>query len=245
MTMDLADKVAVITGGAGGIGSATANLLSARGAVVVIADINLGNAKKIANALVAKGRQAFAVEVNMMSEESVEGLVAAVKERHGRIDVLVNNAGVISAEPMLDLDVEQWDRVIDINLRGTFLCSKAAMRVMVEQKSGKIVNIASMAGQLGGLKVSPDYTASKAGIISLGKAFARYGAAYGINVNNVAPGLIETDMTKGRGDDPASVPLGRLGTAEDVAKAVYFLASPLSDYITGTTIDVNGGLLMR
>ncbi len=146
--------------------------------------------------------------------------------------------------PVPEIKLEEWDRIININLRGTQLCSKEAIKEMVKQRYGRIVNIASMAGQIGGLKVSPDYIAAKAGILGLTKAYARYGAKYGINVNAVSPGFIETDMTKGR-DDPNSVPVGRLGTPEDVANAVYFLSSPLSDYITGTTLDVNGGLLMR
>jgi 3-oxoacyl-[acyl-carrier protein] reductase len=242
--MDLAEKVAVITGAAKGIGAAAADLISEKGAAVIIADIQLEKAQEFAEKLLSKGRRAYAVHVDISKEESVEHLISTAVHVFGKLDILVNNAGIISTSPISDLSIEDWDQVIDVNLRGTFLCSKAAVTEMIKNRQGKIINIASMAGQIGGLKVSPDYTASKAGIIGIAKSFARYGAPYGINVNAVAPGFIETEMTKGR-DDPSSVPLGRLGTPEDVAKVVYFLASSMSDYITGATIDVNGGLLMR
>ena len=242
--MDLKERVAIVTGAARGIGAAIASLLAERGAAVVIGDINFKGAQVKAKELADRGFQALAVEVDVMDEASIERLVRSAVDSFGRIDILVNNAGVNNNTPIPDMTVEQWDRIIDLNMRGTHLCSKAAIKEMIKNSYGKIINIASMAGQVGGLKVSPDYTSAKAGIIGLAKAYARYGAQYGITANAVSPGFIETEMTRGR-DDPKSVPLGRLGTPEDVAKAVYFLASPLADYITGTTIDVNGGLLMR
>jgi len=214
------------------------------GACVVIADVNEEKARQFAMELAAEGRRTDSVKVDINDEKSVEDMIATVFDKYHGIDILVNNAGIIDSKPIPDMLVEDWDRVLNTNLRGTFLCSRAAIREMIKKKSGRIVNISSMAGQVGGLKVSPDYSASKAGIICLSKSFARYGAQYGINVNTICPGFIETEMTKGR-DDPSTVPLGTLGTPEDVAKAVYFLVSPLSDYITGATIDVNGGLLMR
>ena len=184
------------------------------------------------------------MKVDISNEVSVKKMISDVLSRFGKIDILINNAGIIDSVPIPDMDIKDWEKVIDVNLKGTFLCSKYAIESMKKNRSGKIVNISSLAGQVGGLKVSPDYSSSKAGIICLAKSFARYGAQYGINVNSICPGFIETEMTKGR-DDPSSVPLGRLGTPEDVAKAVFFLSSSLSDYITGATIDVNGGLLMR
>ncbi|MDK2800985.1 MAG: 3-oxoacyl-[acyl-carrier protein] reductase [Clostridiales bacterium] len=241
---DLKNKVAIITGAARGIGAATAKLLAEHGASVVIADINLDAAIATANEFIENGYDAMAVDVDITSEHSINSMVSKTVEKYGKIDILVNNAGIVDATPIHDMGLSDWDRVIDTNLRGTHLCSQAVIKEMIKNKSGKIVNIASMAGQVGGLKVGPNYSAAKAGIICLAKSYARYGAQYGITVNAVSPGFIETEMTKGR-DDPKSVPLGRLGTPEDVAKAVYFLASSLSDYITGTTIDVNGGLLMR
>lgn len=242
--MELLNKIVIVTGAAGGIGAAVADFLSEKGASVVIADINLSGAEDFARKLKSMGREAVALYVDIVREESVNELTEKVIAKYGKLDILVNNAGVIDSKPIPEMSVNDWDRVIDTNLRGSFLCSKAAIENMIKNKSGRIINIASMAGQMGGLKASPDYSAAKAGIICLTKSFARYGAQYGINVNAVSPGLIVTQMTRGR-DDPKSVPLGRLGAPEDVAKVVYFLASSLSDYITGATIDVNGGLLMR
>lgn len=243
--MELKDKVAIVTGAARGIGASIADILSEKGAAVVIADMNINKAQEYSDLLASKGRDAFAVKVDVGSEESIKQMVQAVMQKYGRIDILVNNAGIIDNKPIPEMLLEDWDRVIDINMRGAFLCSKEVIAIMIKAKSGKIVNIASMGGQVGGLKVSPDYAASKAGSICLAKSFARYGARYGITANAVCPGFIDTEMTKDQGYNPNDVPLGRLGTPEDIAKAVYFLASPLSDYITGATIDVNGGLLMR
>lgn len=238
------NKVAIVTGGASGIGAVISQVLAENGASVVVADINFMAAEMQSISLKEKGFDGFAVSVDISKEESVKKMVGIVIEYYKKIDILVNNAGIINAEPITQMTLDSWDRLIDINLRGTHLCSKEVISYMIENGYGRIVNISSMAGQIGGLKVSPDYTAAKAGIIGLAKSYARYGAQYGITVNAVAPGFIETDMTKGR-DDPKSVPLGRLGTPKDVANAVYFLVSPLADYITGATIDVNGGLLMR
>lgn len=242
--MSISGKIAIVTGAARGIGAAIAEYLSSEGASLVIADINGHAAELMADKLKSFGKKAIAIQVDVSKEDSVLSMVNKTVEEFGQIDILVNNAGVLNSDPVPELKLADWDRVLDINLKGTFLCSKAVIEIMIKNRKGKIINISSLAGQVGGLKASPAYAASKAGIICLTKSFARYGAKYGINVNTVCPGFIETDMTKGR-DDPNSVPLGRLGTCEDVAKAVYFLASHLSDYITGTTIDVNGGLLLR
>lgn len=244
MYVDIKGKTAIVTGAARGIGAAVADLLSEMGALVVIADIDVKNAGLFAQELRNKGRSAYEQFADISDMDSIESMVEQTLQHSGKIDILVNNAGVIGSKSVHELELEDWDRLIDINLRGTFLCSKIVIREMIKNRSGKIVNIASLAGQTGGLKAGPDYSASKAGIISLAKSFARYGAPYGVNVNAVSPGFIETEMTKGR-DDPNSVPIGRLGTPLDVAKAVLFLVSPLADYITGATVDVNGGLLMR
>lgn len=242
--MELTGKVAIVTGAARGIGAAITRYLSKEGASVAVADIDWKAAREFASGIISSGGEVFDIKVDISNEQSVQDLVDKTMEQYGRIDILVNNAGVIDVNPIPQMTIEDWNKVIDINLKGTFLCSKAAIDIMMKNGGGKIVNISSHAGQVGGLKASPDYSASKAGIICLAKSFARYGAQYGVNVNTVCPGFIETVMTRGR-DNPDSVPLKRLGTPEDVAKAVYFLASSLSDYITGATIDVNGGLLMR
>lgn len=242
--MDLKDQIALITGAARGIGKASALLLAEHGAYVVIADLNEPSAQETAREIQKAGYSAEGVRLDVADPESVKTVVADLIARHERIDILVNNAGIVNFKRANESTLEEWDRVLNINLRGVHLCSQMVIEHMLARKRGKIVNIASLGGQVGGLKVGPDYTASKAGVVGLAKSYARYGAPHNINVNAVAPGFIATDMTTGM-YNPDDVPMKRIGTAEDVAKAVYFLASPLSDYITGSTIDVNGGLLMR
>ncbi len=242
--MDLEKQIAIVTGAARGIGRASAKLLAEHGAHVIIADLNEPSARETARELEKEGLSAEGARVDVSDPESIRTLVADTLARHKQIDILVNNAGIVNFKTAGETTIEDWDRVIDINLRGVHLCSQAVIEHMISRRKGKIVNLASMGGQVGGLKVGPDYTAGKAGVIGLAKSYARYGALHNINVNAVAPGFIATDMTTGK-FNPEEVPLKRIGTAEDVAKAVYFLASPLSDYITGATIDVNGGVLMR
>ncbi|MGI5848695.1 MAG: SDR family NAD(P)-dependent oxidoreductase [Christensenellales bacterium] len=241
---DLKDKVAIVTGGARGIGFESARLLGEHGADVVIADIRIGLAEESCQKLRGEGLSAMPVEVDVREPDSINRMVDAVIEKYGHIDILVNNAGVVDATPMLDLTMEAWDNLIDINLRGVQLCTQACLRKMIGQGHGKIVFMASRAGEMGSDKVAPSYCASKGGVLALAKSYAIYCAPYNINCNAIAPGFIETDMTKGR-DDPNSVPIKRLGTPLDVAKSVYFLSSDLSDYITGAIIDVNGGLYIR
>ncbi len=244
MEQDLKEQVAIVTGGAQGIGRAIATLLARHGASVVIADVNPKTAAETVADFAREGLTAIALTVNVADPASVEAMVAQTVAKWGRIDILVNNAGVIDSNMAPDVKPEDWDRVIDINLKGVHLCSQAACREMVRRHYGRIVNIGSLAGQVGGLKVGPDYAASKAGAICLAKSYARYGARHGITANAIAPGFIETDMSRGR-DNPNEVPVGRLGTPEDIAKVAYFLVSSLADYVTGATIDVNGGLLLR
>lgn len=241
---DLQGKVALVTGSAQGIGKAIALLLCEHGATSVIADLNMAAAEKTAAEFKALGHSAVAMEIDVADPDSITATIGKIGTELGGVDILVNNAGIISATPIPEMTVEQWDRTINIDLRGAHLCSQAACRQMVEKKWGRIIFIGSLAGQVGGLKVGPDYSAAKAGAICLAKSYARYGARLGITANAVCPGLIETPMTAGR-DDPNEVLIGRLGTPEDIAKAVYFLVSDLGDYITGATIDVNGGHLMR
>lgn len=241
---DLKGKVALVTGSAQGIGKATAQLLCEHGATCVIADLNLPAAEKTAAEFKEMGLSAVAMRLDVASPDSITEVIDQIGTDLGGVDILINNAGIISDTPLPELTVEQWDRTINIDLRGAHLCAQAACRQMIKKQWGRIVFIGSLAGQVGGLKVGPDYSASKAGAICLAKSYARYGARQGITANAVCPGLIETPMTAGR-DDPNEVLMGRLGTPEDIAKAIYFLVSDLSDYITGATIDVNGGHLMR
>jgi 3-oxoacyl-[acyl-carrier protein] reductase len=243
MEQDLKDQVAIVTGAARGIGRATAVLLAEHGASVVIADVDVEGAEETASSLRDRSLEAMAVAVDVSDVESVASMVRKTLGALGRIDILVNNAGIIDSKTALEVSEAEWDRVIDVNLKSAHLCSQAVTREMMKKGYGRIVNIGSVAGQVGGLKVGPDYSASKAGVICLAKSYARFGAKYGINANAVAPGFIETDMNRGR-DDPSEVPVNRLGTPEDVAKVVYFLVSPLADYVTGTCIDVNGGIFM-
>ena len=242
---DLTGRVAIVTGGGSGIGRACSKTLAEYGAEVAVADINLEGAQKTASDIETAGGKAYAVDLNVMELESVKQLMKTVEEKSGRIDILVNSAGILDPTRLPDMTVERWDRMIDLNLRGTFFCCQQAVPYMEKNKKGAIVNITSQAGQVGGWMAGVNYSASKGGILALTKALARHCGPLGIRVNDVAPGQIATEMTAGRGDKPDGIAVGRLGTAQDVANCVYFLASDLSDFCTGMTVDVNGGQFMR
>ena len=190
-------------------------------------------------------RRALCIRVDVSLGKHVSNMVNETLKKFGKIDILVNNAGIIELRSIFDITEKQWDRIMNVNLKGTFLCSRAVMGTMVKNKTGKIINIASDAGKTGSTLPAAHYAASKAGIICLTKSLARELSTFGIRVNAVSPGLIGTDMTTDiiarRG---ANIPAGRIGKAEDVAKAVLFLASDDADYITGEILDVNGGLVM-
>ncbi|MCD8139242.1 MAG: SDR family oxidoreductase [Planctomycetaceae bacterium] len=242
---DLTGKVAVVTGSARGIGYESAKMMAEVGAKVVISDINAEGAEKTAAAMRADGLDAVAIACDVSKEESVKAMLAEAAKLKGTIDILVNNAGILDPTSIPEMTVEKWDRMLAINLRGVQLCSQHAMPLMTKGGGGRIINMSSQGGQFGGFLAGVHYTAAKGGIIALTKAYARYCAEFQINVNCVAPGFMLTDMTKDRENYPEIVPLKRLGTALDAAKAVFFLATSLSDYITGATIDVNGGYYMR
>ena len=244
-TGDLTGKTAVITGASRGIGACTAEMLAGYGAEVVVADIDITSAQETVNKICAGGYKAYAEFIDVLDINTIKEMVQRVIDKSGKIDILVNNAGVLDATPIPEMTVGGWDFVVDVDLRGTHLCSQACIPHMFKNKYGKIINIASQAGQLGGFLAGVNYTAAKGGVIAMTKAYARYCAEHNVTVNCVSPGFIETEMTKGRKDNAEVVPLKRLGTVMDCAKAIYFLASDLSDYITGSTIDVNGGYLMR
>jgi 3-oxoacyl-[acyl-carrier protein] reductase len=246
--MELKTKVALITGAAQGIGKAVTLVLARHGADVVVADVNIEKAQETAREVEALGRAAMAVRVDVTHLEDVEKMVEAAMQRFGKIDILVNNAGIARDKLILRMTEEDWDTVLNVNLKGTFNCTKAVIKYMSKQRSGKIVNIASVVGMMGN-PGQANYSASKAGVIGLTKTVAREFAARGINVNAIAPGYIQTPMTevlpeKAKEELKRLIPMERLGQPEDVAHAVLFLVSETSSYITGNILNVNGGIYM-
>jgi 3-oxoacyl-[acyl-carrier protein] reductase len=242
----LNERVALVTGASRGIGRAIAEHLAAAGATVVAAD--LASADATVEAIGAAGGRAEAVSMNVTDAESVKAAVAGVVDRLGRLDILVNNAGITRDTLVLRMKREEWDAVVQTNLTGAFLCAQAALRPMLKQQAGRIVNIASVVGQ-SGQAGQANYAASKAGLIGFTKALALEVASRNITVNAVAPGYIETDMTRALPAETreallARVPLKRAGTAEDIARAVRFLASDEASYITGHVLAINGGMYM-
>jgi 3-oxoacyl-[acyl-carrier protein] reductase len=243
----LQDKVAIVTGASRGIGKEIALSLASEGASVVV---NYASSSRAAEAVVAEiegmGVPAIALQADVSKPEQVDGLIAAVLEKWGRIDVLVNNAGITKDTLMMRMGLEEWQAVIDLNLTGVFLCTKAVSRTMLKQRSGRIINIASVAGQMGN-PGQANYSASKAGVIGFTKTVAKELATRGITANAVAPGFIATDMTEGLKTDEILkfIPLGRFGKPEDIAGMVRFLAAdPAAAYITGQTFNVDGGMVM-
>ena len=244
---DLSGKVAVVTGASRGIGRAVAVLLASRGAQVVAAARGDHAAETVA-AIQDAGGRADAATLDVTDAGSVEAMVGRALERHRRIDILVNNAGIARDQLLLRMKREDWDQVMATNLTAAFTCAQAVIKPMIKQRGGRIISIGSVVGQAGNAGQT-NYAASKAGLIGFSKALAREVASRNITVNVVAPGLIGTDMTRGiadkaQGDWAAQIPLGRLGSTEDVAAAVCFLASDEASYITGQVLAVNGGMYM-
>ncbi len=249
---DFKNKVVVITGARRGMGKADALLFAQKGAKVVVSDISQEDCQKVVDQIEKKGGQAIAVKCDVSKKEEVDNLFRKTIEKFGRVDVLVNNAGICEFKPFIDLTEEEWDRTLNINLKGYFLCSQAAAKEMAKQKSGVIVNIASVAmGQVGvGFPNIVHYCASKGGIAAMTEAMALELAPYNIRVNAIAPGMIETPMLDPIKQDPkamegilARVPLNRMGKPEEIADLVVFLASDKSSYITGSIVVIDGGWL--
>jgi len=243
--IDLSGRVALVTGASRGIGRATALALARQGAHVVAAARG-DHAAGVAAEIEAAGGEALAVTVDVADASSVDAMVAAAVDRFGRVDVLVNNAGITRDQLMLRMKREDWDAVLATNLTAAFTCVQAVLRPMVKQRAGRIITISSVVGQAGNAGQA-NYAASKAGLIGFAKALALEVASRGITVNVVAPGLIETDMTRVLAEDAHEswaqrIPMGRLGRPEDVADAVCFLASDEASYITGQVLAVNGGM---
>lgn len=245
--MSLSGKTALVTGGARGIGAATAVALAGEGAGVVIADIEQAGGR--VDGIRADGGRAWSYQVDISDHCEVEEMVRMAEKTAGPIGILVNNAGIIGRGTVLDMSSEEWNRILAVNVTGTFNCCKAVIPSMVERRDGCIVNITSVAGKIGDTTAAPAYGASKGAVNALTKSLARQLADYGIRVNAVAPHAIDTDMSAQWSEEKrraiiTEIPLHRLGSPEDVAQAVVYLVSNVAGFITGEILDVNGGYLM-
>lgn len=242
-------RVALVTGGGGDLGVAIGERLAVAGATVILADVDGRKAREAADRLVARGLDAHGLSLDVADDGSVTATFAEVARRHGRLDVLVNNAGIAARKPSVDLAAEDWTRVIAVNLTGTFLCSRAAARIMMAGEGGSIVNVASIMGLVGNaLYANPAYHASKGGIVNLTRAHAVEWARAGIRVNAIAPTFVETTLTGRLLAEPgiregilARTPMGRLAQPGEVADAVAFLASGAAALVTGIVMPIDGG----
>lgn len=247
--MKFAGKIALVTGAARGIGEAIALTLAREGADVVIVDVDLEGAQRVAQEVEGLGRKTLAIQVDVSQRDDVQRLVSEVVSAFGTISILVNNAGIIRRGTFLEHSPEDWDRVLSVNLGGTFNCTQEVVPLMIKQGGGKIINISSVVGKMGDLASAPSYGTSKGAINTFTKSLARELAPYGINVNAVAPHAIETDMSREWSEEKRrqiveAIPMKRLGKPQEVAEAVAFLASDGANFITGQILDVNGGYLM-
>lgn len=244
----LEKKVALVTGGGSGIGEASARKLAQHGAWVILADLNLPAAQAVAEDIRAQGGEATPLEMNVADFDLLKQKVAEAKAIYGRIDVLVNIAGITGSRPITEITYDSWDRMMNIDLKAMFFLTQEVFEIMKEQGGGKLVHMSSLAALRGGRSSDASYAAAKAGVLNLSKCFALAGAEYGINSNSICPGNILTPMGKSlswsQKDPKTYIPLGRYGTSEDVANAVLFYASEMSDYITGDYMNISGGLYM-
>ena len=244
---DLTGKVALVTGASRGIGRAIATRMAAQGALVVCA-ARADNAKATVDGIVAAGGRAELLTLDVTDDAALAKVPGEIVEKHGRLDVVVSNAGITRDQLLMRMKREDWDAVIATNLTATFVLTQAAIRPMLKQKGGRIIAVGSVVGQIGNAGQT-NYAASKAGLIGFAKALAREVASRGITVNVIAPGMVDTDMTraiaeKAQVDWAAQIPLGRLGTGDDIAAAACYLASDEAAYITGHVLAVNGGMSM-
>ncbi len=242
--MRLKGRIAIVTGGGGGIGKATCLTFAREGADIVIPEVNIAHAEAVATEITTLGRRCRVIETDVADGESVRTMVNTTLDEFGKIDILVNNAGIFSYTRIEACTEAEWDRMMAVNLKGPFLCSQAVMETMKARRFGRIINLGSLAGQVGGLVASAPYSASKAGVMCLTKSLARVLGEYGITVNSIAPGVAATEMAKNHPDMTDEIPLGRVADASEIASAILFLASEEGRYVTGATLDVNGGIRM-
>ena len=245
---DLSGKVALITGASRGIGQSISIILAQNGAHVICVSRNINDVQAVADKITNQKFVASAASCDISSTHNVTELVKDIIEKHGRIDILINNAGITSDNLLMRMSEDDWDNVLNVNLKAAFTAIKAASRTMIKQRSGRIINISSVVGLMGNAG-QVNYAASKAGLIGMTKSVAREFASRGITANCIAPGYIETEMTNKLKDEVKSslneqIPLGRIGNVEDIAYAVAFLASDEASYITGQTLAVDGGMVM-
>jgi 3-oxoacyl-[acyl-carrier protein] reductase len=248
--MGFQGKVTIVTGGAQGIGKVIAQRLASQGASIILSDLDTEKARGAAEEIESTcGAGAAWVGTDFKRRDDVHDMVAFAVKEFGRIDILVNNAGICYLTGIEDISEEEWNEVLDVNLSGVFFCSQAVTPIMRKQRQGRILNMASIAGKVGGLAVGAHYAASKAGVICLTKSFAKALAPHGVTVNALAPGPVDTAMTQAfppevREDLAKQCPLGKLADTDDVAEAALFLLSDGAKHITGEILDINGGLLM-
>ncbi len=248
--MRFKDKVAIITGSGRGIGKETARHLAAEGASIMISDINFDTARETAKEIETSFKtKVSSIQTDVKKREDIYELMECTMRDFGQIDILFNNAGIMYPTPVEDISEEEWDEVLDVNLRGVFFCCQAVTPIMKKRRQGKILNIASLAGKVGGIAAGAHYSASKAGVICLTKTFARELAPFGVTVNAIAPGPVDTDMGRlfspgAREDLTKACPLGRFADTGDIAEAAIFLLSDGAKHITGEILDVDGGMLM-
>jgi|TARA_B100001146_G_scaffold181076_1_gene163217 3-oxoacyl-[acyl-carrier protein] reductase len=246
--IDLSDKIALVTGASRGIGQSISMILAQNGAHVVCVSRNIKDVQSVADKITHQKFNASAVSCDISDSNNVTELVKDIIEKHGRIDILINNAGITRDNLLMRMSEDDWNEVVNVNLKAAFTAIKAASRSMIKQRSGRIINISSVVGLIGNAG-QVNYAASKAGLIGMTKSVAREFASRGITANCIAPGYVETQMTNKLTDEVKSslneqIPLGRIGNVEDIAYAVAFLASDEASYITGQTLAVDGGIVM-
>ena len=247
--MEFKDKVAIITGAAGSVGRAIACSFAKNGAKLVLVDLDQKTLDSFADEIANKDTETITFAIDVSKEEQVLHVVQSTIKRFNKIDILVNNAGICKKAPILDITVDEWDNVMAVNLRSVFMFSKEVFRQMKNRKYGKIINVASLAGKIGGILAGAHYSASKAGIICFTKTMAQQAAPYKINVNSICPGPIESKLSEMWGEEAKKdlankIPFKTFAQPDDIAQTILFLASASAKYITGQSLDVNGGLFM-